>query len=400
MLVARTFVWIAGGVSMVVFPLMVYERTGNAGASALMVAIGAVPYLLVGLIAGALADRCSSSGLAVVCCLTAAAASVSVPAVAISGVLTTTQVFVAFALANTALVFFDAAMFAMLPAIVPAERLGRAYSMATGTNTVVRLAIPAAGGALAALVTPVYALLADSVLLLAAAGMFWRMAVPAAASADEPDSAGPSIVRDIAEGLRYVFGTSVIRTLTLLGSANSFAEGIVIGLLTPSVTELHGESAAGAAVGVAYSVVGVGALVGTGVFARMSDLPIRAVTAGGLLTAAVGIGGWIMVRHFEIALLWLAVYQAAATVVILNGITARSRNTPLRLQARVNTTARMVAWGGMPLGAFVAGALASGLGPASSVAVAPPILILAAIMAMTALRQPPVPALLSEASDE
>jgi hypothetical protein len=45
-------------------------------------------------------------------------------------------------------------------------------------------------------------------------------------------------------------------------------------------------------------------------------------------------------------------------VIVLNGITYRQRVTPDRLQGRVNVTARMIAWGGAPFGAAVAGLVA------------------------------------------
>jgi hypothetical protein len=54
----------------------------------------------------------------------------------------------------------------------------------------------------------------------------------------------------------------------------------------------------------------------------------------------------------------LVLWSLTSTLVILNGITARQRLTPDRLQSRVNTTARMIAWGGTPLGALAGGALA------------------------------------------
>jgi hypothetical protein len=40
----------------------------------------------------------------------------------------------------------------------------------------------------------------------------------------------------------------------------------------------------------------------------------------------------------------------------------RQRETPDALQGRVNTTGRMIAWGGQPLGAALGSALAAGFG--------------------------------------
>ena len=44
--------------------------------------------------------------------------------------------------------------------------------------------------------------------------------------------------------------------------------------------------------------------------------------------------------------------------MIINAISLRQRVAPDHLQSRVNVSARMIAWGGMPFGAAVGGALA------------------------------------------
>jgi hypothetical protein len=51
---------------------------------------------------------------------------------------------------------------------------------------------------------------------------------------------------------------------------------------------------------------------------------------------------------------WNIVYSLA----IYNGITVRQLVTPERLQSRVNTTARVIAWGGAPFGAAIGGLIA------------------------------------------
>ncbi len=51
-------------------------------------------------------------------------------------------------------------------------------------------------------------------------------------------------------------------------------------------------------------------------------------------------------------------FDAAQSLVIINGISLRQQVTPPYLQGRVNVTARMIAWGGMPFGAAAGGALA------------------------------------------
>jgi hypothetical protein len=51
-------------------------------------------------------------------------------------------------------------------------------------------------------------------------------------------------------------------------------------------------------------------------------------------------------------------YDGFFNLVVVNGINLRQLVTPPHLQSRVNTTARMIAWGGQPFGAAIGGVVA------------------------------------------
>jgi hypothetical protein len=61
---------------------------------------------------------------------------------------------------------------------------------------------------------------------------------------------------------------------------------------------------------------------------------------------------------FVLALPLWAVWEVARSTANLNGITVRQQLTPDELQGRVNTTGRMIAWGGSPFGALLGGTVA------------------------------------------
>jgi predicted MFS family arabinose efflux permease len=71
------------------------------------------------------------------------------------------------------------------------------------------------------------------------------------------------------------------------------------------------------------------------------------------------------------------------TLVILNGIATRQRVTPDHLQARVNTTARMIAWGGTPFGAVLGGLAAQLAGVPTALAGAAAVLAISLGLAMS-----------------
>lgn len=58
------------------------------------------------------------------------------------------------------------------------------------------------------------------------------------------------------------------------------------------------------------------------------------------------------------------------SLVSLNGIVVRQSLTPSPLQGRVNTTARMIAWGGQPFGAGIGGLWADAFGVRAAILIA------------------------------
>lgn len=78
----------------------------------------------------------------------------------------------------------------------------------------------------------------------------------------------------------------------------------------------------------------------------------------------------------------LALEGLVGTVIILNAIVARQTLTPLHLQGRVNTTARVIAWGGSPLGAAVGGVVAESYGVRTALYVCTSAVVLAFVLGL------------------
>jgi MFS family permease len=82
-------------VTTVVLPIALFQRTGSPGWTALLTALQTIPYLLFGLVAGAVADRSDRRRIMLRADLAAAAIVGSVPAADALGVLTTAHLVVA-----------------------------------------------------------------------------------------------------------------------------------------------------------------------------------------------------------------------------------------------------------------------------------------------------------------
>ncbi len=78
----------------------------------------------------------------------------------------------------------------------------------------------------------------------------------------------------------------------------------------------------------------------------------------GFTANVVFLTGVALTSSLPVALMLLLGWQGTHLLVISNGIVLRQQLTPDRLRSRVNTSARMIAWGGQPFGAAIGGAVA------------------------------------------
>ncbi len=351
-------------VTAVVLPILVYQRTGSALLTGLLAAVGVVPYLLFGLPAGALADRLDRRRLMVGCDLGNAGLLATIPVAAAAGVLTLPQLFVVEFLSATLFVWFDAANFGALPALVGRERIVAANSAIWSAGTIIGLIGPAVGGALAAGVGPAAAILLDAasyafsaLALLGIPRAFRTNPVPARACA-----LAQTLRADIGEGLTYLWQQPLVRALTLLGVGVSLTGGGVTGLLVVYAVRGLGLPATDARIGLLFSAGAVGALAASLLLPRL----VRRVTPGritlaGLVLNPLLLVGVALAPGFGSALVLYALWDACYTLIIINGIALRQMVIPDALQSRVNATARMIAWGGAPFGAVIGGLLAEAL---------------------------------------
>ena len=168
---------------------------------------------------------------------------------------------------------------------------------------------------------------------------------------------------EIGEGLRYLWGHRLVRALTLLGTGLSTSMGAMLGLLVVFAVEQLGLGNDDWRIGLLFSAGSAGALMASASLPGLRRrVPVPRISLVGL-----GVGWACMVAlagvsRFDVALVAYLGFLGACQLAIVNGIAYRQLVTPDELQGRVNVVARMIAWGGQPLGAAIGGLLASALG--------------------------------------
>jgi MFS family permease len=246
----------------------------------------------------------------------------------------------------------------LLPSLVPREHLPNAISLNSilfQTASVIGPAI--AGVALATLgVAAVYALNAVSFLGTITALLLMRD-LPATRAA----SRGAISLRSLGEGLRFVFGTPLLRsTLLLDGIATFFCSATaLLPLFAQDVLQVGPRG-----YGWLYAAPSIGAVVASASMIRFAGQIRR---RGVVLVCAVGLYGAATVgfglsRTFWPMFLALAVTGSADTVSAVLRNIVRQLETPDHLRGRMVGISMLFFMGGPQLGEFESGVVAQWLG--------------------------------------
>jgi MFS family permease len=351
----------------IAFPLLVLALTQSAAIAGLAGALRMLPYLLLSLPAGALADRWDRRRVMLLCDSGRALALSSIPLALLLGHLNVLHICLVAVVEGTLFVFFDIAEVAVLPGIVTQEEMPAAVAQYISlTDGVTMLLGPALGGALFALGRMVPFLL-DAVSYAASALALWRVELPKQTAPDE--QANPLNWRtmrdDIAAGVVWLWRQRTVRALTmLLAAGNCLVAGEAL-LVIVLAERLH---ATAPEVGLILGLGGCGAVFG----ALLAERVVRRLT---FAQAFIG-GSWL------VALIWL-LYAVASTAFALGLVMAglgavyavinvaqysyRMSLIPDALQGRINSIIRLMLYGSLPLGLAVAGFLIEHVGAAPTV---------------------------------
>jgi MFS family permease len=323
------------------------------------------PYLLFGLVAGVWVDRVRRRPLMVWTDLARAVVVATIPAAALAGVLRIEHLFAAAFCMGALSLIFDAGYQAYLPSLVRREALVEGNAKLELARSTAQIGGPSIAGALVQIVTAPLALLFDAASYVASAA---ALATIRTAEVRTPAGERRSVRREVGEGLRWVFGSPLLRPIVLNNVSRMLAAsamGTVYVLYATRELELPA-----VALGLVLAAGGPGALLASVTAPRL----IRVVGPGPLLVVTFAAEGFIALLVPAAA--WapgqwgpagvLGAHQLAVWYLITAGsvaeISLRQAITPARLQGRMNTTMRSLNWGTVAVGALVGGALGEQIG--------------------------------------
>ncbi|MFD7905597.1 MFS transporter [Kitasatospora sp. NPDC059747] len=262
-------------------------------------------------------------------------------------------------------VLFDVGWMSFVPTLVKdPEHYVEANQKLGVTASTADVAGPGLAGLLIGALTAPVALVADAFsYLVSLLTLLWiRTPEPR----PEPPAAGRHLGRELAEGLRWVFGDRVLRPLALLGPFCNFS---MVSVWTVFVLyAVRDQGLTPTWIGVVFSASSVGGLVGAAVSGRVVRrfrlgpvyaVSMAAIFASPLLVAFADgpkpVRTALFVGSFFIGYLGLAV----AGVVM---VSLRQTLTPQPLMGRMNAAFRTLLFGGGSLGGLLGGVIGGALG--------------------------------------
>ena len=345
-------------VSLVAMPLLVYRLTSSSLWTAAVAAASAVPYLLLGLFAGAIADRYGRAHLMVGANALSGLALLSIPVAYWLGHLTAPQVVLAALISQAAFVFYDAANFGFLMSLVGRDGILAANGFLYSSMSVLEALGPGAVGLALGHVALPYFILVDAASFLVSALVLSGIPAAAITEPEEPNEPNGLIAGAI-EGVRYFRENSVVGRMTLVSALMTAANGGVMSVLVIWITHSFHLATDDGRIGLYYvamavSGIAAGRVAGWATRRWSSDWAMR------LLIPASAVIGYLMLLapNWWLAAILLGLSSGLALASVIVAVSARQRAIPDRLQSRVNTLGRMLAFGlGFSVGAVIAGSL-------------------------------------------
>ena len=346
--------------------LAVMSIGAGADEVAVLAAVAVAPGVLVGLAMGGRVDRRAKRPLLIGADLVRAGLLLTLPLAAWLGRLGMGQLYLVAALCGAATTLFQIADNAYLPTLIGKDRLIEGNSKLESTEAVAEIIGPGLGGILVQAITAPLAIVFDSLSFMASALLLGAIRREESSAPDDFDGDRPSLIHDVRVGLHASVRHPIVGPEFLVEALSSITGGFFLSLYTLYALKTLQLSAG--ALGVIISVGGLGALMGTALAGRMSRRlglgPALVLCLGGSRLAGLLIP---LARGPE----WLAVtclvgHQLLGDALLMSyyvlATSLRQAVLPQEILGRANATFHVAAGVLLPLGALIAGPIATAAG--------------------------------------
>jgi len=368
--------WLAGTVSefgsfvtvLALQVLVVQSLHGNAFEVGLLKSATWLPYVLLGLVVGALIERRRRMPILIGADLARAVILLAIPGLWLLGLLTLPALLIFVGVFGVFTLFSDSASQSMLPRIVPASALLHANARIDQSYTLAETSGPVIAGALVSLVGAPFAVLVDAASYLFSAATLTRVRV---AEPHAVPGARSRVLSDIRDGLRWVYRHRTLAPMAVSTHVWFLFSSMLNTVFVPFLLTGLGMSAF--QLGIALAAAGVGGVAGALLATRIGlRWGVGWTVIGG---TAVMILGWMLIAlvptghgatwqwlSLVLVAVGRALYGFALGAENANEMGYRQAVTPDALQGRMNGTMRTINRAALVIGAPIGGLLADAIG--------------------------------------
>lgn len=364
---ASTTSALGSGLTIIAAPLLVASRTSDPLVVSAAFAVSWLPWLLFSLPGGVLVDRVDRRRLMIFIDWVRVAVMGALASMILFGRPSIALLYAALFVVNTGEVVFRSASQAMVPAVVPRDRLERANGWLVGGAMLMNGMIAGPLGAFLFVIAasaPFFAnagTYAASAILIGLVAGAYRSSPAAAGQLDTGVPAPRSVWAELVEGFRWLAHQRLLRTMAILiGLLNVTLTAALAVLVLLARDRLHLGSVG---YGLLFTAMAVGGILGS----IVGDQLVKWITAtwtiriGLLIEAGMHLSLAASRNSFLIgfALFAFGVHGALWGIV---GSSLRQRLTPPEMLGRVGSTTLFTAAGGNCIGAMLGGAVATRFG--------------------------------------
>ncbi len=376
--------------------LVVLTLDGSAADVGWLNAARWLPYLVLGLVVGAIVDGRRRLPLMVSTDLVQGALLLTIPLMWWIGVLSLQALLLVVVVYGTASVVNFAASMSLMPRLVDAEHLQPAHARVDGADAVASTAGPALGGLLVSLVGAPVAVLVDSATYVYSALTLRRIDLDEPAPRTGVTAAG--LLSEVVDGVRWVYRGSGLTSLAISTHGWFVGNAIVGVVMAPYV--LRSLDMTAFQFGIVGAAGGVGAVIGAAVTTRLGRrlgtgrtiIACHLVTTAGVVAMLLAGENVSPAVTIAVIIVGQGLYGLAMGMSNSHEMSYRQLITPDELQARTNTTMRSLNRAVVVVVAPIAGVLADAWGIRTMLVLAAVIFMLVAVgLAATSFRNARAP---------
>ena len=347
------------GAFLVALAWQVYELSDTATAMSLVGIAMTVPTIVFLLVGGVASDRFDRRRIMLASDLLRFVAVGLLAVLSLTGMIEIWHIIVLVVFYGAGAAFFAPAFDAIVPELLPAERLPQANALDQMVRPIaMRLAGPALGGVVIGAFGTGTAFALDATTFLVSAGALLAMRP----RAERPASAGATMLGDLREGWSFVrrrswlwatFGSAAIAYLLFMGPVE-----VLLPLLLKH--ELHGTATE---LGLVFAAGGLGSVACAVVLGRRG-IPRRNVTFMYVVwtLATLGVAGYGLstaVWQLMLACMIFNGFETAGTIV---WATMKQRHVPAAMLGRVSSLDWLISIGLLPLSFALTGPVSAAIG--------------------------------------